>query len=105
MNCMKQRRQIVLKTIAMAMSVVLGIGALSVGAAFADDHRERERGRRERAEHRRYYHRRYATQPYVVSPPPVVYAAPPTVYSPPPVVYAPPPPSPGISIVFPIHIR
>ena len=37
-------------------------------------------------------------------PHPVIYAPPPVIYAPPPVYY-PPLPSPGINLIFPIHIR
>ena len=81
-------------------SVIVGI---SIVPALSQDH---ERGHEDRDRHERHEsydrhsHRRYGHP----APPPVVYA-PPMVYAPPPVIYAPPPPSPGISLIFPIHIR
>jgi hypothetical protein len=79
----------------MALVVASMIGGISIAPAFArDDDRGRgrqERGRQEPRGHYRGHDRGY-------------YPAP--VYAPPPVVYAPEPyQSPGISIVFPIHIR
>jgi len=76
--------------IAMALVFASMIGGIYIAPAFGDDRRggHQERGRYEHG--RRGYHPR------------TYYAAP--VYAPPPVVYA-PAPSPGISLVFPIHIR
>jgi hypothetical protein len=72
------------------------IGGISVAPAFARDndrgHAQHERGRHEPRGHYRGH------EPYGYYPAPV--------YAPPPVVYAPAPyQSPGISLVFPIHIR
>ena len=75
--------------IVMALVFVSMIGVISIAPAFGRDHDQRDRGRHEARGHYRgdrYY--------------------PPPVYAPPPVVYAPDPyQSPGISLVFPIHIR
>jgi len=84
--------------IVMALVFVFMIGGISIAPAFGRDnsrgHGQQERGRHE-ARPRGYY-RGY--QPYGYYPAPV--------YAPPPVVYAPTPyQSPGISLVFPIHIR
>ncbi len=69
-----------------ALVFVLMIGSIAIAPAFARDNDRHERGRYEHGR-RGYY-----------------YPAP--VYAPPPVVYAPEPyQSPGISLVFPIHIR
>jgi hypothetical protein len=64
--------------------------------------RDNDRYGHDRGRHRGHYRGYYRVAPapvYPVHPP--VYVAPP----PPPVYYAPPPPPPGISLVFPIHIR
>ena len=82
--------------IVMALVVASMIGGISIAPAFAkDDNRGRghgERGRHEpRGRARGHEPRGYYQEP---------------VYAPPPVVYAPEPyQSPGISLVFPIHIR
>ncbi len=71
--------------VVMALVFALMIGSIAIAPAFARDNGRREHGR---YEHGR---RGYYPQP---------------VYAPPPVVYAPAPyQSPGISLVFPIHIR
>jgi hypothetical protein len=84
--------------VALALALLIGVSA---GPAFAQDRygppeRGGHRGYDERA--RRDHRRHRPVRVYQPPPPPVVYA-------PPPVIYAPPPPSPGISIIFPIHIR
>jgi hypothetical protein len=84
--------------ILMALVIVLAIGAVSMAPpAFGSDHR----GHHERWRHYGYrpygYYYGYPYRPYG-------YYYPAPVYGPPPVAYAPYPP-PGISIVFPIHIR
>jgi len=80
----------------MALVIASMIGGISVTPAFADDH-GRDRGHQERRGHYRGH------RPYGYGYPAPVYAP---VYAPPPVVYAPAPyQSPGISLVFPIHIR
>jgi len=77
--------------IAMALDFASAIGGMFIAPAFGRDDRRGGHEERGRYEHgRRGYHPR------------TYYAAP--VYAPPPVVYA-PAPSPGISLVFPIHIR
>ena len=76
--------------IAMALVFASLICGISVAPAFARDNDRRDGY----YEHGRRGHR----------PPPRYYGGP--VYAPPPVVYAPMPyQSPGISLVFPIHIR
>ena len=87
--------------IVMALVCASMIGGTFIAPAFGGDDDRHEgyyrqgrhrHSRREYQPHRRYYYPRY------------YYPAP--VYAPPPVVYAPAPyQSPGISIVFPIHIR
>jgi len=79
--------------IVMALVFVFMIGGISMAPAFGRDTDRREEHQRGRVEHvRRVHHPRG------------YYPAP--VYAPPPVVYAPTPyQSPGISLVFPIHIR
>ena len=73
--------------IAMALVFASMIGAMSIAPAFARDGHGGGRGHYEHG--RRGYGGYYAP-----------------VYAPPPVVYAPDPyQSPGISLVFPIHIR
>lgn len=82
--------------IVMALVCASMISGTFIAPAYADDH-----GRREWNQHRRYKKSRRVYQPprrydYYSEP----------VYAPPPVVYVPDAyPSPGISIVFPIHIR
>ena len=81
----------------MALVVASMIGGISIGPAFARDD-DRGRGHEERGRHeaRGHYRGREPRGGYYEHP----------VYAPPPVVYAPAPyQSPGISIVFPIHIR
>jgi hypothetical protein len=77
--------------IMMALVFASMIGSIYIAPAFGDDRRGRheERGRYEHGRRGYYQPRAY-------------YAAP--VYAPPPVVYV-PAPSPGISLVFPVHIR
>jgi hypothetical protein len=77
----------------MALVVASMIGSISITPAFARDngrgHAQHERGRRS-------HDRGHQSYGYYPAP----------VYAPPPVVYAPAPyQSPGISLVFPIHIR
>jgi hypothetical protein len=78
--------------IAMALVFASAIGGMFIAPAFGRDN-DRRGGHEERG---RYEHGRRGYQPRTY------YGAP--VYAPPPVVYA-PAPSPGISLVFPIHIR
>lgn len=86
--------------IMMALVIASMIGGISVTPAFADDH-DRGRGHQERG--RESYGHYHGHRPYGYGYPAPVYAP---VYAPPPVVYAPAPyQSPGISLVFPIHIR
>jgi hypothetical protein len=81
--------------IVMALVCASMIGGIFIGPAFGRDNDRRE-GYNERG---RYKHSRRVYQP-----PRRYYPVP--VYAPPPVVYAPDPyQSPGISIVFPFHIR
>jgi hypothetical protein len=95
-NIRARKFRLALGKIMMALVVASMIGGMSIAPAFArDDDRGRgheERGRHEpRGHYRGYQHRNYYQEP---------------VYAPPPVVYAPQPyQSPGISLVFPIHIR
>ncbi len=87
--------------IVMAIALSSVIASLSVGPAFgAERHDERGRRKVERHDDRGRRVRRPHRPVVVYQPPP-----PPVVYAPPPVVYTPPPPSPGISLIFPIHIR
>ena len=77
----------------MALVIASMIGGISVTPAFANNnnrgHAQQERGRHD-------HYRGHQPRGYY----------PPPVYGPPPVVYAPEPyQSPGISLVFPIHIR
>lgn len=79
-------------TIFVFAGIVIG---MSITPVLADE-RGKHPERREYQRHRHYERRHYeGREDY----PGAVYAPPP------PVVYAPPPPPPGISIVFPIHIR
>ena len=82
-------------TIVMALVVASMIGGISIAPAFGKDHDKRQgyyerghdRGRRAYQQPRHYY-----------------YSEP--VYAPPPVYYNPAPyQSPGINLVFPVHIR
>ncbi len=86
-----------IRTIARAVVVLVAtvtVVGMSVTWASAND-RDEHHGRKE-YKHRVYHHRHGRE----------VRDYPGAVYAPPaPVVYAPPPPPPGISIVFPIHIR
>ena len=78
----------------MALVVASMIGGISVAPAFAKDN---NRGHQERGRH--------DPRPLTVGIGPMAAITAP-VYAPPPVVYAPAPyQSPGISLVFPIHIR
>ncbi len=80
--------------IVMALVFVFMIGGISMAPAFGRDNDRREEHQRGRVEHQRRVHH----------PPREYYSAP--VYAPPPVVYAPTPyQSPGITLVFPFHIR
>ncbi len=85
----------------MAIALSSVIASLSLGPAFGAERHDERRGRKVE----RHYVR--GRRPHRHAPPIVVYQPPPppVVYAPPPVVYAPPPPSPGISLIFPIHIR
>ncbi len=83
---------------ASALALAVVIGGLCVTPVLAQgwDHGHG----RHHGYDKHYRHGRYVRPGYVVAPAPVVYGPPP------PVVVAPPPaPPPGISIVFPIHIR
>jgi hypothetical protein len=81
--------------IVMAIVLASMIGGTAIAPAFARDGDRRDGYRdRGRYEHGRRY---YQPRPYYYPPP---------VYAPPPVVYAPAPyQSPGITLVFPFHIR
>ncbi|MGA2110136.1 MAG: hypothetical protein ABSH25_21110 [Syntrophorhabdales bacterium] len=81
--------------IVMALVVASMIGGMSIAPAFARD--DRGRGHEERGRHEpRGRARGHQAHGYYQEP----------VYAPPPVVYSPQPyQSPGISLVFPIHIR
>ena len=80
-----------------ALVLAVIIAGMSITPVLAKDDRW-DRGREKRHEreyrrHRGYYERgRY-------------YRPAPDYYAPPPVVYAPPAPPPGITFVFPLHIR
>ena len=80
----------------MALVIASMIGGISIAPAFARDD-NRERGHEEQGRHEpRGHYRGHEPRGYYERP----------VYAPPPVVYAPAPyQSPGISLVFPIHIR
>ena len=81
--------------IVMALVVASMIGGISIAPAFGKDH-DRRQGYYERGHDRgrRMYQ------------PPRHYYYPAPIYAPPPVIYAPYPyQSPGINLVFPIHIR
>ena len=80
--------------IVMALVLASMIGGISAAPAFGKDN-GRHGGHNG---HGHYGHSRHVYQ----SPPRYYYSAP--VYAPPPVAYV-PAPSPGISLVFPIHIR
>jgi hypothetical protein len=82
--------------IVMALVFVSMIGGIAITPAFADNHkRDGYRGEYRYEHGRRVYYG-----------PPRHYYYPAPVYAPPPVIYAPAPyQSPGISLVFPIHIR
>jgi hypothetical protein len=92
--------------IVMAIVFVTMIGSIYIAPAFGKDGDDRrgynQQGRYEqgRYQHGRYQHGHYERGRYV----PHTYYYPQPVYAPPPVVYV-PAPSPGISLVFPIHIR
>jgi hypothetical protein len=87
---------------------VMALGALSAAPALADEgwHGDRDHRGWHESRHRHYEYRgphRYGPPPRVVyAPPPRVYYVPrPRVYyAPPPVYYD----TPGISLVFPLHI-
>jgi hypothetical protein len=82
--------------VALALRCTAGVGVYMPAFAAEDGWHDRGRAHHERERREHHHHSRgYYVQP-----------APPVVYAPPPVVYVPsPPPSPGINIVFPIHIR
>jgi hypothetical protein len=81
--------------IVMALACASMIGGIFIAPAFGGENDRREGYQK----HSRYKHSRR-----VYRAPRRYYPAP--VYAPPPVVYVPDPyQSPGISIVFPIHIR
>lgn len=89
----------------MALAIASVIVGTSTGPVLGQD-RDRRYGENERDRYDQHdKHHRKENRRYVRPAPPVVYAPPRVVYAPPPVVYAPPPPSPGISFIFPIHIR
>lgn len=100
MKCSNKRFKsikLVEKTLTGLIFAVIVIGVFAV-PVLARDGREYY-GRREYREHRGYYgHGRYERRGGYYYPAPVYVA-------PPPVVYAPPPPPPGITFVFPLHIR
>ncbi len=74
--------------------IMLGMSVMPSLAWDRDDHH----GRREYYRHGRHYeHGRYYKRGG--------YYAVPVYAPPPPVVYTPPPPQPGITFVFPVHIR
>jgi hypothetical protein len=80
--------------ILMALVFVSMIGGITVAPAFGEYYNHGHRGYYRHGHYaygQRVYQRRYYSEP---------------VYAPPPVVYYPEPyQSPGISLVFPIHIR
>lgn len=82
----------VARTVAILVLVVLMVG-MSITPVLADGHKKHHKFKRHHGPKHHYAPRAY----YYPAP---VYVAPP-----PAVVYAPPPPPPGISVVFPIHIR
>ncbi len=89
--------------IVVALAFALVLVGVYTGPALAEERHgppegSRPKGERHDERNRREHWRHRPVRVYQPPPPPVVYA-------PPPVVYAPPPPSPGISIIFPIHIR
>ena len=95
---------------AMALAVVVAVGAVSVTPALADDEDEGyHRGYGEwhhYYHHHRYYYPGYVYEPY--APPPVVVypPAPPVVYAPPPPVYYAPAPvyvPPSINVIVPLR--
>ena len=97
MKTLKSRR---FRLAAKAFSVVALIGTFGGGLStpvLADRREERPRDDRRREDERRG-ERRYRAQELHRHSPTVIYA-------PAPVVEMPPPPSPGLSFVFPIHIR
>ncbi len=78
---------------AIALTLVTTIGAIAAPQARADAWHDRGRHARD------WHHRYYGPGGVLIAEPP------PVVYAPAPVVYAPPPPSPGISLIVPLHIR
>jgi hypothetical protein len=86
--------------IVMALVFASMIGGISIVPAFGKDND----GHKRYGEHGRYEHGRYEHGRRVYQAPPRYYYYSEPVYAPPPVVYV-PAPSPGISLVFPIHIR
>jgi hypothetical protein len=96
MNTQTRKFSSTVGRIVMALVFASMIGGISIAPAFGRDGDRREGYRdRGRYEHGRYDRGRRYDRGY--------YAP---VYAPPPVVYAPAPyQSPGISLVFPIHIR
>jgi hypothetical protein len=87
--------------VVMATVFVSMIGGVYIAPAFGKDGDDRRgynhqgRYQQGRYEHGHYEHGRYVPHTYYYPQP---------VYAPPPVVYV-PAPSPGISLVFPVHIR
>jgi hypothetical protein len=97
-----------LRTLALALGVVVLTGVAAPPARADDDGwrrhhdwREHEWRGHEWRDHYRY--RVYPAYPgySYYAPPPVVYAPPPVIYAPPPAYYAPP----GINFVIPLHIH
>ena len=87
--------------IVMALVFASAIGGIFMAPAFGKDNDDRREGYQE---HGRSEHDRRRPARRVYQPARRYYPEP--VYAPPPVVYYPAPyQSPGISIVFPIHIR
>ncbi len=89
----------------LAVIALLG-GSISVVPAFGEDHKDYHHehghghdrgwhgGEHHDRDRDRYWREEYAPEQYY-----------PPVYAPEPVIVAPPPPSPGINIIFPIHIH
>lgn len=90
----------VARTVGILVLVVLMVG-MSVTPVLADGHQKHHKFKRHHGPKHYYAPREY----YYYAPRAHYYPAPVYVAPPPAVVYAPPPPPPGISIVFPIHIR
>ena len=83
--------------IVMALVVASMIGGISIAPVFGKDHDKRQ-GYYERGHDRGRYDRGWREPPRRYYPEPV--------YAPPPVYYNPAPyQSPGINLIFPVHIR